>query len=224
MPMKKRKSKKKDSQFLEILAAKARKSPAFDSKASLLEQVLENLLSEGEDRPELARSVMEGLMKDFVDWNEARVSAADRIVPHFSALKDPEYKAKAVQALLGKIFSRSGSLEHQFLIDMETEALEDYLAGIMELREDTRKNLMLRVMNRPTLPITARHEIILERVGTMFTLGDEQIKKTLLEHPPAVLDGIKNLLDTVLDKYCLDAPRCARCPLKPVCVYSEDHG
>lgn len=216
--MKLRKSKKKDQEFFDLLLKQSKKVRIPERTGSLLEQIVDVILSEDEKKATLAEETRDKLTTQFVDWNEIRIVMPDRLQPFFSVHKNGDYKLKAVQAVLNKIFSRSGSLAHQFLLDLEIEALEDYLAGIMELSESTRKNIILEAFSLPILPVTLDHEIIFERVGTSYAIGDETSKKIFAELSPEELLGVKQTLDSVLSKHCKEKPLCAKCPLKSVCI------
>lgn len=223
--MKNRKTKKKDAQFVEILLSKAKRAPSYSSSSSLLGQCIENILAEGENDETAAGDLIKRLLAEFVDWNEVRIVSAERLRPllEVSQTQQIDYKLKALQAFLNKIFSRSGTLDYQFLIDFDLNALEDYLSGITELIDHTRMRLVLRVFKLPVLPLTHDHGRIIERVGSVFTLGDEQMIKSFDGHPPEVLEGVKHFLDHILSKFCTESPKCARCPLNDLCCYAEEN-
>ena len=51
-------------------------------------------------------------------------------------------------------------------MDFETNDLEDYLTGIMELKESTIKRVILRVFRKAVPPVTSDHEVLLEVAGS----------------------------------------------------------
>jgi hypothetical protein len=140
-------------------------------------------------------------MEEFVDWNEVRLVSHDRLERFFSPLNRGEYKRKALQAVLNKIFSRSGSLDYQFMMDFESEDLEDYLAGIMELEEGTRKRLMLRVFRKPVSPVTTDHEIVFEKADTEFMPGSEEMKALFAQMSTLDLERVHMLLDQMVQEH-----------------------
>jgi len=196
-----RKSKKKDTIFLDHLVSNAKKVKAYESNLSVLEQIIENILSEGESNKPKLDQIFQDLKDYFVDWNEVRIVPIDRLEKFFEGFKEGAYKLKVIQAILNKIFSRTGSLDYKFLIDFEADALEDYLAGIMEMKEDTRKRIILRVFKKSVIPVREEHERIFEKVGTTFSVGDEEMKKAFSKYSLETLEGIKDYLDTVLSKH-----------------------
>lgn len=198
--MKKRKSKKRDKAFLDELLKKSKRVSIPESGGSLIENMIDTILLERGEDPTAIDKLKSELMKEFVDWNEIRLVSPDRLEGFFEKLGNGDYKRKVVQALLNKIFSRSGSLDFQFLLDFETDDLEDYLSGIMEMSEETRKLLLVRVFKKNILPISTEHEVIFEMVGTTYSPGDEQMKETFSQLDPEELEGIKNLLDIVLNE------------------------
>lgn len=198
--MKIRKSKKRDLAILEVLKNKATPVEEYESNSPLLEQLIENILSEKSNDLDVSQKVQTELLNEFVDWNEIRIVASERLTPFFGVYEDGQYKVKVLQAVLNKIFSRSGSLDYQFLLDFEQDDLEDYLSGIMELNESTRKRLLLRVFKKKVLPVTTDHEIIFEIVGSTFVPGDEVMKELFSGLELGQLEGIKQLLDQIIDE------------------------
>jgi hypothetical protein len=140
------------------------------------------------------------MLEEFVDWNEVRIVSPDRLSKYFTNLENGEYKRTALQALLNKIFSRSGSLDYQFLMDFESNDLEDYLTGIMELREATIKRVILRVFKKPVPPITTEHEVILEVAGSSLIPGSEEIKEVFKSYEIEQLESIQLLLDQMVEE------------------------
>lgn len=219
--MTRKKSKKKDAELFEIIIAKSRSSQPYHSTRPLMEQIIENILLENEKNPASPQKTMEMLLKEFVDWNEVRVVTMERLLPFFKNIESGEAKAKSLQAFLNKIFSRSGSLECQFLLELDVDALEDYLAGIMEFKEGTRKTIIIRVFKKSIFPFTMDHEIVFERVGTMFSIGDEQMRAHFAQFSPEGLEGAYQFLNSVQQKHCHEEkPACGNCPLKPACIYA----
>jgi ribosomal protein S16 len=192
----------RDERFIELLLAFSPVVEAYQSSAPLMEQLIDNILSDGEDFCDTTiRSFKQSILDEFVDWNEVRLVAPDRLMPFFSTLNNGEYKRKALQAILNKIFSRSGSLDYQFMMDFESDDLEDYLAGIMELREGTRKRLMLRVFRKSVNPVTTDHEVIFEKAATDHMPGSEEFKALFSKMPTLELERIHRLLDRIVHEH-----------------------
>jgi|SaaInlStandDraft_1057018.scaffolds.fasta_scaffold02630_5 hypothetical protein len=191
----------RDQQFIEHLLNSAPKVSAYEPSGSLLEQLIDNLLIEslGFDTKGL-EAFKSSLFESFVDWNEVRLVSADRLTPFFGQGQEAEYGRKVVQALLNKIFSRGGSLDHQFLMDFEAEDLEDYLAGIMEMKESTRKRLLLRVFKKNIIPATTEHEVIFEKAGIVLAPGSEEMKELFAGLESLDLERIQIILDTILSE------------------------
>ena len=198
--MKKRKSKKRDKSFLDLLLKKSKKAPLAENNGTLLENILDTIMSEKDADPGLTGKTKSELLREFVDWNEIRLVAPYRLLNFFEKHSTGEYKRKVVQALLNKIFSRSGSLDYQFLLDFEGDALEDYLSGIMEMNEETRKLLLVRVFRRPILPISSEQEAVFQMAGTTYVAGDEVMKETFSKLQPEELEGIKALFDQIMSE------------------------
>ena len=192
----------RDERFIEVLLKYAPLVEAYQSSAPLMEQLIDNILSDGEEYvEEQVRSFKQNLLEEFVDWNEVRLVAPDRLMPFFGKLANGDYKRKALQAVLNKIFSRSGSLDYQFMMDFESDDLEDYLAGIMELLEGTRKRLMLRVFRKTVNPVTTDHEVIFEKAQTEHMPGSEEFKVLFSKLSTLELEQIHRLLDKIVHEH-----------------------
>jgi hypothetical protein len=188
--------------FIDLLLSHAPQVDIYQSSAPLMEQLIDNIISDGDVfREEVVRDLKQSLMDHFVDWNEVRLVSNDRLESFFSQLEKGDYKRKALQAVLNKIFSRSGSLDYQFMMDFESDDLEDYLAGIMELQEGTRKRLMLRVFRKAVSPVTTDHEIIFEKADTEFMPGSEEMKVMFSKMETVDLERIHMLLDLMVQEH-----------------------
>lgn len=193
-----RKSKKRDSLFIEVLAQNAVKVDPYESTDPILEQIIECVLDQDESDLNVVKEVKNQLLVDFVDWNEVRIVTKERLSPSLKKLTHNDYKVKVLQAVLNKIFSRTGSLECQFLLDFEKNDLEDYLTGIMELTEYSRKRLILRVFKKHVLPFTSDHEVIFETFGSQFVIGDTSMIELFEPYDEVQLQGILELLNTII--------------------------
>jgi hypothetical protein len=189
----------RDKDFVQHLLSAAPKVEAYEPSGPLMEQLIDNLLVEslGFDAKALD-AFKASLFESFVDWNEVRLVSPDRLTPFFGEGADAEYGRKVIQALLNKIFSRGGSLDHQFLMDFEAEDLEDYLAGIMEMKESTRKRLLLRVFKKNVIPATTEHEVIFEKAGVDLAPGSEEMKELFSDLESLDLERIQLMLDKIL--------------------------
>jgi len=189
----------RDKDFVQHLLNAAPKVEAYEPSGPLMEQLIDNLLVEslGFDAKALD-AFKASLFESFVDWNEVRLVSPDRLTPFFGEGADAEYGRKVIQALLNKIFSRGGSLDHQFLMDFEAEDLEDYLAGIMEMKESTRKRLLLRVFKKNVIPATTEHEVIFEKAGVDLAPGSEEMKELFSDLESLDLERIQLMLDKIL--------------------------
>jgi len=191
----------RDQQFIQHLLKAAPKLEPYEPSGSLLEQLIDHLLIEslGLDTKGL-ESFKSSLFEIFVDWNEVRLVAPDRLKPFFGQTHEAEYGRKVIQALLNKVFSRGGSLDHQFLMDFEAEDLEDYLAGIMEMKESTRKRILLRVFKKNVIPATTEHEVIFEKAGIILAPGSEELKELFSDLSSLELEQIQLVLDKILSE------------------------
>jgi hypothetical protein len=83
-------------------------------------------------------------------------------------------------------------------MDFEAEDLEDYLAGIMEMKESTRKRLLLRVFKKNVIPATTEHEVIFEKAGVDLAPGSEEMKELFSDLESLDLERIQLMLDKIL--------------------------
>ncbi len=194
-------SKKPETRLLEFLLKNAPEIHEYDSARPLLEQIIENIFLESVASAQDAADLIGELLTSFVDWNEVRIVAPERLLPHFEGVANGDYKIKAMQAFLNKIFSRSGSLDYQFLLEFDLGGLEDYLSGVMEFREKTRKLILLRVFRMPVLPYTIDHEKMLEKIGVEISMGDERVRKEYLQYTTLQLEGMLRVLEQMKGEF-----------------------
>lgn len=189
-----------DQAFVDALLKEAPSVDSYQSSSPLLEQLIDNILTEGGSSETKVDELKKQMLQEFVDWNEIRIVSPDRLSKYFYDLENGEYKRTALQALLNKIFSRSGSLDYQFLMDFESNDLEDYLTGIMELKETTIKRVILRVFKKPVPPITTEHEVVLEIAECSLIPGSEEIKEVFKNYEIEQLESIQLLLDQIVEE------------------------
>ena len=191
---------KTDQSFIDAILKEAPSVSAYQSSLPLIEQLIDNILTEGGSEEDEIHKFKAAMLEEFVDWNEVRIVSPDRLAKYFVKIENGDYKRTALQALLNKIFSRSGSLDYQFLMDFSSNDLEDYLTGIMELRETTIKRVILRVFKKPVPPITTEHEVILELAESSLIPGSEEIKEVFKGYEIEQLESIQILLDQIVEE------------------------
>ena len=98
-------SSSRHGRFVEMLLQSAPNIAPYESSSSLMEQLIDNIMSDGEIySKEEIDGLKASLLEDFVDWNEIRLVSPDRLKVYFEGLNEGEYKRKVLQAVLNKIF------------------------------------------------------------------------------------------------------------------------
>ena len=124
-------------------------------KVPLLEELIFLILAEGEpkSRPKGAAKAMDRLRQDFVDWNEARVSApgeiADTLAREDHPLRDIPAKAALLRKVLELIFSENNDMSLDFLQGAAKTALKAFFAEAPGLSKQASAAIIARLRAAP---------------------------------------------------------------------------
>ncbi|HKJ70617.1 MAG TPA: endonuclease III domain-containing protein [Gammaproteobacteria bacterium] len=129
-------------------------------------------------------------------------------------------KAQRLQALCAFLLDKAdGALEN--LADRETFQLRDDLLEVKGVGEETADSILLYALDRPVFVVDAYTRRIFERLGLLDPgLGYGAIQaafEAALPRDRALFNEYHALIVALGKDYCKPRPRCAPCPLQPVC-------
>jgi endonuclease III len=201
---------------------KAYGRPAFLSHDEpLLDQLLFLVLQDGAGRDAADRS-LQSLRKEFVDWNEVRVSSIPEIrsAMRMSAADLAEQKARTVRSLLVKLFADKNKISLLFLNDMDEEKGMRYLTSLAGVQPWIAATVLVLARREPKIDLDpslhriARRALFHERVHTPRRVAEGFAELV----PPKELPRVSHLLLHHAEAVChVKAPDCPECRIGELC-------
>ncbi len=189
----------------------------------LLETILLAILAEDADELQ-ARQVLERLSKEFVDWNELRVSPVQEIAEYLDGLPAAAEKARLVKRALHHIF------ESVYRFDIEDWAKKgiayiEKMCGEQEwFTPHVRARIVRDRLRRRALPVDATILRVWRRIGLPGVNGDnDRAMRQALQQAVPVEEcyGFEQASRLHGLTVCLsEEPRCDDCWLQQTCEYA----
>ncbi len=200
--------------------------PRFLSREEpLLDQLLYLVLQQGVPREHADRSLL-NLRKEFVDWNEVRVSSISEIR---SAIRTPdaatsEQKARTVRNILTRLFADRNKISLAFLKDLDEERAMKALLGL-GVDPWVAATVFLLVADQPVVDHNPSVHRVLKR--TVFTdrgLTPAKLVSQIEEVvPPKDLPRHYLLFARHAEAVCLaKAPNCPECVVGDLCPSNRE--
>jgi len=198
-----------------------RKSP----KSPPLETALHAILAPG-NRDEEASTALNSLRREFVDWNEVRVSSWKEIggVLERAGIQAPGEKSIQVKKFLESVFNKHNKISLDSVLTQKPEdarrSLES-LAGIPEHAVGAVMHFHFGLDEFHATPGLAR---VARRVGLLKEGTATQLKKELESRiPRKERFRFQQHLGHIAHAFCLPSVTlCTRCPLSPACPHGAD--
>jgi len=190
-----------------------------------VEHAARAILSEGASRAQVDRAV-ERLRRDFVGWNDLRVSRPREIRESLGAdFPDAAYKARVIPRLLDQVFKRHNSMVWDFLEETGKLQTRVYFEGLEEVRPFVAATIARDCAGAHAFPVDRDVARVLGRLGVLDpqTQSEPQMQ-TFLERAvrSSRIGEAHQLIKRLAEDLCLaDAPRCGRCPASAMCPSVE---
>jgi len=197
--------------------------PSRDVERPLLAGVVKAVLSV-DANPQKVEAAFARLQKEFVDWNEVRVTAPREIANCVRGVGDETAKAETVKALLSKVFTDRNELYFDYLTDMQDETLIAYLGTIQGLSRLYQHALLVHGLGHGALLLSAGSLRVLKRVGVVPRQVHADEAFDLLSGVVAKrwLLSFSILIGEVAAGYCtLRSPSCGECALRVLCITAK---
>ncbi len=161
------KARRKVERVLKLLEKRSARPKRVRSENPLEELVIGVL----EDGGSLvgAQSALAGLKREFVDWNELRVSDPRDVASVIKRTPEPEKKAEVLKEILRVLFAQHHGFTLQEVSDerFTRKQAAKFLARFPSLGEHAKARLMLLSMGVDELPVNAEMLRVAKRVGMM---------------------------------------------------------
>ncbi len=186
------------------------------------------LLREGWDWRK-AQKALRILQKDFIDWNEVRVSSAAELK---SALaqeggKDLDVKVEKIRALLAALWKERNATSLDFLREMEPDSRRRLLTALGVLSPAHVQILMQCLNGTATMLVSQPTIRTLSRIGLIDRVHSESAARKVLEKlvDPEDLWAFQSLLTQHGEEICQSkSPRCGDCAIVALCKFKRKVG
>ena len=186
------------------------------------------LLREGWDWRK-AQKALRILQKDFIDWNEVRVSSAAELK---SALaqeggKDLDVKVEKIRALLAALWKERNATSLDFLREMEPDSRRRLLTALGVLSPAHVQILMQCLNGTATMLVSQPTIRTLSRIGLIDRVHSESAARKVLEKlvDPEDLWPFQSLLTQHGEEICQSkSPRCGDCAIVALCKFKRKVG
>ncbi len=194
----------------------------------LLDHAVFLLLREGWDYRKAQRA-LRILQKEFVDWNEVRVSSPAELKSILSELgdKDLEVKVEKLRALLAALWKERNATALEFIKEMQPETRQRLLGNLGVLNQGIVQVLMQCMAGTATMLVHQSAIRTLTRLGVIDRVHSESAARKVLEKliDPEDLFAFQLLLTQHGEEICqAKSPRYGDCVLVEQCKFKRKVG
>ena len=188
-----------------------------------LEMAIRIVLHEDSSEKAVA-AAMRNLQRDFVDWNEVRVSTPFQVARSIDSNGDAEGKAKELQALLRGVFQARNDVSLEFLREASASEALEFFQNISELGPVLTGKIMMLVLGHASIIVSPEVVRVCSRLDWVREDYDEvQVQKRLER---LVTKSSMYLLYHVCKEHArkicqAQNPKCKRCPVLKHCPYGR---
>ena len=135
--------------------------------------------------PARARAAFEVLPKEFVDWNDLRVSVASDVAAVLKSRGVAGGKAPVLKRILGKGVENLYSLEFERLCEKSRQQLRTWFVGVEGIPHSTAAFILYNVYNYDRVLVDSEIARVIQRLGFVSeTAMEEEIETALAEVVP----------------------------------------
>jgi endonuclease-3 len=176
-----------------------------------------------------AQRALRILQKEFVDWNEVRVSSPAELKSVLSELgdKDLDVKVEKLRALLAALWKERNATALEFLKEMQPESRQRLLTNLGVLSQGVVQVLLQCMAGKETLLVHNSAVRTLTRFGLMDRVHSDGAARKVLEK---LLEGedvfsYQMLVTQHGEDVCqAKSPRCGDCVLVEACKFKRKVG
>ncbi len=191
------------------------------SGTGLMDRLMCAVLGAG-GSPQRGHLAAKGILSQFVDWNEVRVSGPTSVSEAMAAagLPDSAARARTATEFLGNLFRRYGSMGLQFLKDANPSDTKRFVTTVSGEDKVLNAAILLVAFGTPVVPPTPSLHRVCGRLGVCppDASAAQCAKKVQSSLPAEMLLDSYNLLESLAERYCHpESPDCKRCPASAQC-------
>ena len=169
-------------------------------------------------------AAMRRFERDFVDWNEVRVSTPHQVGLAIDAAGKGEDKARALLALLQGIFQARNEMSLEFLREAGSGEARETLEGIPELGPILASKLLLLVFGHACIVVTPEVTRVAVRLDWAREDYDAVQTQRRLERlvPKASMALLHHAFREHAHRLCqAQTPKCKKCPVLRHCPFGR---
>ena len=220
-------SKPQLRKVLSLLAGKYQRT-RVRKEIPALEQGMLFLLAK-DIRPEVARSALERMRRELVDWNELRVSGIPEIARMMTPLrKDPSMisKVQRLREYINQVFNLRHTLNLEPLREEGREKQEKFLTALECLDPYMIETFLGNLSEEGTPPFSSAVARVLQRIGLISKTSSVAKQRADIEDlaPSKDLQNFYALLSRHAEEICGPrSPLCGQCMLLSLCKFGKTH-
>lgn len=192
----------------------------------VLEQGMLLILSK-DTTPEMAQSALERLRKDYIDWNEMRVSGIPELVDRLACLKKDQHivmKAQRVREFVNQIFNIRHTLNLEPMREEGREKQEKFLVSLECLDPYMIDAFLVNLSADQGLHYSPAATRVLLRIGLLAKGSSPAKQRADMESmtPGKDAQNFLALLSRHAEDVCLAKnPLCGQCALLSQCKFGK---
>lgn len=164
------------------------------------------------------------LRAHFADWNAVLAADEDDLEATIRCAGLGRIKARRIQAALGTIVARVGSLDLSLLNTMDLDAAERWLTALPGVGPKTAACVLMFALGRPALPVDTHVHRVAGRLGLIGPRVSADAAHRLLRDLVPAADIVSFHMTMIAHGKAICAaqrPRCPGCPLAAICPYAQ---
>jgi len=176
-----------------------------------------------------AQRALRILQKEYVDWNEVRVTSPAELKSALRELgdKDLDVRVEKIRALLAALWKERNATSLEFLKEMETDSRRRLLTNLGVLPQGVVQVLLQCMAGREPLLVHPSAVRTLTRIGLVDRVHSEGAARRVLEKlvDPDELHSFQMLVTQHGEDVCqARSPRCGECAVVALCRFKRKVG
>ena len=188
-----------------------------------MDELVLTILSQNTTAANCGRA-FDGLRAAFPTWDEVRTAPAERVAESIRMGGLAEIKGARIKAILQGIYEQLGRLELEWLDELPTEKVREYLIGFEGIGPKTAACVLLFSLGQPVLPVDTHVHRVSRRVGLIPGSASAEAAHDLLQQqvpPDRVYSFHLNAIRLGREVCRPRGPQCEICILNEECDFGR---
>jgi len=189
------------------------------TQRSGLEELILGIIQNGAGEARAVRA-LNGLMRHFADWNEARVAQPHELAVAMRNLPEALPKARVIRDVLARLCERTNQLSLDYLREKSPREALRLIAPIDGFPESALARALLNAHGETVFPLTPKVVRVCRRLGILKDGADHDAMQRAVARVVSKQSMLEMhwLLNRHAEAVCVEkGPGCAECGLSGVC-------